>query len=145
MNRKLTAAAALLVLAVPLGASAQAAPPKGFTKTVDFTDASPDPSGNAESGNEMHCSGKLPQETPIAVKVPGPGIIDVTLAGFQGDWALQIRDADGEVLAGDDVNPPAYETAEVRLKKAATINILPCNMTGTPQAKVTYKFTPKKK
>jgi hypothetical protein len=144
MRTRTALALVVAVVAVPVGASAQAAPPKGFTKTVDFTDATPDPSGNAESGNEMHCSGKLPQETPIAVKIPGPGIVDVTLGGFQGDWALQIQDAGGDVLAGDDQNPPAYETAEVRLKKAATINILPCNMEGTPQAKVTYKYTYKK-
>ena len=144
MNRKLVSALAVAVVAVPLGTTAHAATPKGFTKTVDFTDATPDPSGNAESGNEMHCSGKLPQETPISVKLPGPGVVDVTLGGFQGDWALQIQDAAGGVLGGDDQNPPAYETAEVRVKKAATIKILPCNLEGTPQATVTYKYTYKK-
>ena len=144
MNRKLAAALSVAVVAVPLGASAQAAPPKGFTKTVDFTDATPDPTGNAESSNDAHCSGKLPQETPISVKLPGPGILDVALGGFQGDWALQVQDASGEVLAGDDVNPPSYETAEVRVKKAATIKILPCNLEGTPQGKVTYTYKYKK-
>src|SRR3954447_5003782 len=110
MNRMLVAALAVTALAIPLGAGAQAAPPKGFTKTVDFTDATPDPSGNAQTGgNELHCSGQLPQEAPIAVKIPGPGIIDVTLGGFQGDWALQVKDASGEILAGDDVNPPSYD------------------------------------
>ena len=144
MNRKLACALAVAVVAVPLGASANAAPPKGFTKTVDFTDATPDPSGNAESGNEMHCSGQLPQEDPIEVKLPGPGILDVSIAGFQGDWALQIQDKDGEVGAGDDQNPPAYEATSARFKKPMTVKILPCNMTGTPQAKVTYKYTFKK-
>jgi hypothetical protein len=144
MNRTITTALAIAALAIPLGASAQAAPPKSFTKTVQFTDATPDPTGNAESGNEMHCSGKLPREEGITVKIPGPGMVDVTLGGFQGDWSLQIQDASGEVIAGDDVNPPDYETAGVRLKKAATIIIAPCNMSGTPQADVTYKYTYRK-
>ena len=68
----------------------------------------------------------------------------VSIGGFQGDWSLQIQDASGEVLSGADVNPPDYETAGVRLKKAATIIIAPCNMSGTPQAKVTYKYTYRK-
>ena len=144
MNRTVTTALALAALAIPLGASAQAAPPKGFTKTVSYTDATPDPSGNAESSEEMHCSGKLPREEGISVKIPGPGMVDVTIGGFQGDWSLQIQDASGEVLSGADVNPPDYETAGVRLKKAATIIIAPCNMSGTPQAKVTYKYTYRK-
>ena len=144
MNSKLIAAAAVAGLGISLAGGAQAAPPKNFTKTVSFTDATPDPSGNAESGNEMHCSGKLPREEGIKVKIPGPGMVDVTLGGFQGDWSLQIQDASGEVIAGDDVNPPDYETAGVRLKKAATIVIAPCNMTGTPEATVTYKYTYRK-
>ena len=139
--RTRTAIIATAVLAVGLGTSAQAAPPKGFTKTVTFTDATPDPSGNAESGNENHCNGVLPREEPIVVKIPGPGMVDVTLAGFQGDWTLQLQDAKGEVIGGNDVNPPDYETAGVRLKKAQTIKILPCNLAGTPQATVTYKYT----
>jgi hypothetical protein len=144
MNSRLIAGVAAAVVALPLGAAAHAAPPKSFTKTVSFTDATPDPSGNAESGNENHCSGALPQEAPITVKIPGPGMLDVTLGGFQGDWSLQLRDASGEVIAGDDVNPPDYETAGVRLRKAQTVQILPCNMAGTPQATVTYKYTYRK-
>jgi hypothetical protein len=144
MNSKLIATAAVAALGIAVAGSAQAAPPKNFTKTVSFTDATPDPSGNAESGNEMHCSGQLPREEGIKVKIPGPGMVDVTLGGFQGDWSLQIQDATGEVIAGDDVNPPDYETAGVRLKKAATIVIAPCNLAGTPEATVTYKYTYRK-
>jgi hypothetical protein len=140
-----TALIAAVVAGVSLANVAGAAPPKGFTKTVSFTDATPDPTGNAASGNENHCSGKLPQEAPISLKVPGAGTVDVTLGGFQGDWALQIKDASGEVLAGDDQNPPAYESTSVSLKKAGTISILPCNLEGTPQGTVTYTYTPKKK
>lgn len=144
MNSKLAATLTASLVALSLGATAQAAPPKGFTKTVSFTDGTPDPSGNTADTEAEHCMGVLPQEKPIALKVPGPGMVDVTLAGFQGDWTLMITDAKGEVLSGADVNPPDYETAGVRLKKAATINILPCNLAGTPQADVTYKYTYRK-
>lgn len=135
----------VLAVGVALGTTANAAPPKGFSKTVSFTDGTPDPSGNAASGNENHCNGKLPQEKPISVVIPGPGTVDVSIDGFQGDWALQVRDAKGEVLAGDDVNPPGYEATSVKLKKGATIQILPCNLAGTPAGKVTYTYTYKKK
>lgn len=140
-----TAVIASLVAGLSLATVADAAPPKSFKKTVSFTDATPDPTGNAASGNENHCSGQLPQEDPITVKIPGPGTLEVSIGGFQGDWALQIKDASGEVLAGDDVNPPSdFESASVRFKKAATVGILPCNLEGTPQAEVTYSYTYKK-
>lgn len=130
------------ITALALAAPALAAPPKPFTQSVTFTDSTPDPSGNTATGNENHCSGKLPKETPISVKIPGPGDVDVSLSSVTGDWALQIQDADGNVLAGDDVNPPGTEATSVRLKKAATIKVLPCNLAGAPTAKVTisYKF-----
>jgi hypothetical protein len=144
MNLTLAGTALVALTAVSLGATAQAAPPKKFSKTVSYTDPTPDPSGNAGSGNENHCSGQLPREDPISVKIPGPGTLDVSLGGFQGDWALQLRQGD-EVIAGDDVNPPGYEAATVRFKKAGTVLIQPCNLEGTPQGTVTYTYTPKGK
>lgn len=140
-----TALIASVVAGVSLTSVANAAPPKSFTKTVSFTDGTPDPSGNAASGNENHCSGKLPQEAPISLKVPGPGNVEVSIGGFQGDWALQLKDSAGDVIAGDDVNPPdAFESSSVRFKKAGTLSILPCNMAGTPQAEVKITYTYKK-
>ena len=140
-----TAVIAALVAGLSVASVADAAPPKNFKKTVSFTDATPDPTGNAASGNENHCSGQLPQEAPISVKVPGPGYLEVSFAGFQGDWSLQVKDKDGEVLGGADVNPPSeFESVSIRFKKAATVGILPCNMGGTPQAEVTYSYTYKK-
>jgi hypothetical protein len=140
-----TAVIAALVAGLSVASVADAAPPKNFKKTVSFTDATPDPTGNAASGNENHCSGQLPQEAPISVKVPGPGYLEVSIAGFQCDWSLQVKDKDGEVLGGADVNPPSeFESVSIRFKKAATVGILPCNMSGTPQAEVTYSYTYKK-
>jgi hypothetical protein len=140
-----TAVIASVVVGMSFATIAEAAPPKNFKKTVSFTDATPDPSGNAASGNENHCSGQLPQEDPISVKIPGPGYLEVSIAGFQGDWSLQVKGADGEVLGGADVNPPSeFEAVSIRFKKAETVGILPCNMGGTPQAEVTYSYTYKK-
>lgn len=134
--------AAAIGLAVP----ALAAPPKpkNFTQEVSFTDATPDPSGNANSGNENHCTGRLPHEAPITVNVPGPGDVDLSLSGFTGDWGLQVLDASGEVIGGDDQTPPALEATSVRLKKAGIIKVLPCNEAGTPTAKVTIKYSYRK-
>jgi hypothetical protein len=146
MNRKLACTILVAAVGVALSTSANAAPPKGFSKTVSFTDSTPDPTGNAGATNQDHCSGKLPQEAPLSVKIPGAGSVDINIDGFQGDWALQIKDASGEIIAGDDQNPPnAFESTSVSLKKAATIQILPCNLEGTPQANVHYTYTPKRK
>jgi hypothetical protein len=143
VNGRLAGTAVVALMAVSFGASAQAAPPKKFAKTVSYTDATPDPSGNAGSGNEDHCTGQLPREAPISVKIPAAGTLDVSLGGFQGDWALQLREGD-EIIAGDDVNPPGYEATSVRFKKATTVLIQPCNLEGTPQGTVTYSYTPKR-
>ena len=144
--RTLVVVAVVATAAVGTALPSAAAParPKNFTQQVTFTDTTPDPSGNAESGNENHCSGKLPQEAPISVKIPGPGDVDVTLSSVTGDWALQVKNAAGEVLAGDDVNPPEAEATSVRLKKAGVIKVLPCNMAGAPTAKVTIKYSYRK-
>ena len=131
-------------VAVAIPSTAAPAKPKNFTQEVTFTDATPDASGNANSGNENHCSGKLPKEAPITVKVPGPGDVDVALSGMTGDWGLQIQDETGSVIGGDDQTPPALEAGSVRLKKAGTIKILPCNEAGTPTAKVTIKYSYRK-
>ena len=144
--RTLLSVALVATAAVGTALPSAAAPakPKNFTQVVTFTDATPDPSGNANSGNENHCTGKLPQEAPITVKVPGPGDVDVALSGMTGDWGLQLLDASGEVIGGDDQTPPALEAASVRLKKAGTIKVFPCNEAGTPTAKVTIKYSYRK-
>jgi hypothetical protein len=130
-----------LVAAVPSlpASAAKPKPPKPFTKSYSVTDMTPDPTGNTNSNEAMHCKGKLPMEAPIKVKVPGPGDVDVTTA-VTGDWSLMITDANGDVLGGADVNPPASEEASVRLKKAQTIDVYACNMEGAPSAKVTVHY-----
>lgn len=146
-TRILLATALTAVTATGAVAPAMAAkpkPPSNFTQNVTFSDPTPDPTGNLNDDEADHCSGRLPQEAPISVKVPGPGSLEVTLSGFQGDWSLQIKNSKGEIEAGVDVNPPDAESTAVFFKKAGTWLVLPCNMTGTPEAKVQIKYTYRK-
>ncbi len=136
-----TGAISALALGFAVPSVAKAPPkPKPFTTTYSVTDATPDPTGNTASTEAEHCKGKLPMEAPIAVKVPGPGDLDVSTA-VTGDWTLMITDAKGEVLTGADVNPPESEATSARVKKAQTINVYACNLAGAPTAKVTVKYT----
>ncbi len=140
MHRALLAL--LLVPSVALAAPSSAGPkPKPTTQTVTFTDATPDPSGIAV-GSDGHCSGLLPRETPIAFKAPSAGRLEVSLGGFTGEWALQLRNDKDVVLAAGDVPPPSFETLSIKVKKAGTIKVLPCNLAGTPNAVVRISFTP---
>ena len=143
MRRTLVAVVTLAVAAMSFGVHAQAAP-KGFTKTVIFTDTTPDPTGYRHGTNEEHCLGVLPMEAPIVLKVPAAGTVDVALSGFLGDWTLMITDPAGEIITGADVDPPAFESAGFKVKKASTVHVHPCNFAGTPESTVTIKWTPKK-
>ena len=145
MSSKRTKLAVLCLLlagpaALPASASpAQPAPPqKG---DVDYTDPTPDPTGNAESGNQNHCNGLLPREAPYVFKAPAAGKLSVKIDGFVGDWSLQIRDGKDKVLGGDDQNPPATESTSVKIKAKGEIRIQPCNMGGTPMGAIHYVFT----
>lgn len=133
--------ALLLIPSVALAAPSFAGPkPKPIKQTVVFTDATPDPSGVAV-GSDGHCSGLLPREAPIAFKAPAAGKLEVSISGFSGEWALQLRSDKDVVLAADDVPPPSFETLSVKVKKPTTINVLPCNLAGTPDAVVQITFT----
>lgn len=137
-----TVLALLLVPSVAFAVPSFAGPkPKPIKQTVPFTDATPDPTGVAV-GSDGHCSGLLPREAPIAFKAPGAGKLEVSISGFTGEWALQLRSEKDVVLAADDVPPPSFETLSIKLKKAGTVNVLPCNLAGTPNAVVQIIFTP---
>ena len=145
MNRPLVLALALVAGATIATTPASAAKPKKpITGTFTQSDPTPDPTGNATTGNQNHCTGKLPQEKPFQFKAPAAGKLKVELSGFQGDWALQILDDKGNVLGGDDVTPDTAgttESATVKIRKKMTVGILPCNMGGGPSATAKYTFT----
>jgi len=145
MTTKPILIAAVLAMGAAGAAPAIAAPtaPKPMKGTWSFTDTTPDPSGNAETGsNASHCSGKLPSG-PADVnghtfKVKRAGTLTVE-SHVVGDWAIQLLDAKGNVITGDDVNPPASESLLMSLKKGSYTLIL-CNLEGAPTASADYSF-----
>jgi hypothetical protein len=135
------ALALVLIPSLALAAPSFAAPkPKPIKQTVPFRDATPDPSGIAV-GSDGHCSGLLPREAPIVFKAPAAGKLDVSIRGFTGEWALQLRNDKDAVLAAEDVPPPDFEKLSIKIRKAATINVLPCNLAGSPDGIVDIVFT----
>lgn len=123
-------------------APAQAAPPKSFSKTVTFVDATPDPT--AFFLGPEHCMGRLPAEDPVVVDLPGPGKVDIAISGFTGEWSLMVTNPKGSVIAVADADAPETESLTLKVKKAGKISILPCNIAGTFEATITYSYTYKK-
>ena len=149
MNRRGTTAALSLVAiaaaaATPAFASPAKSKPKPLKGTWSFTDTTPDPSGNANTGsNASHCSGKLPAG-PADVNthkftVKGTGTF-TAIGHVTGDWAIQLLDAKGNVITGDDVNPPASEAIAGMTLRKGTYSLLLCNMEGAPTATADYTF-----
>lgn len=138
--RRLTVSVVAAVTVGLVAAPSIAAPKrKPITKTVAFRDATPDPSGIAV-GSDGHCSGLLPREKAYAFQAPAAGTLKATIGGFSGEWALQLRDSKDRVLAAQDVNG-GFETLSVKVRKPGVVNVLPCNLAGTPDSVITLVFT----
>ena len=138
-----TALTASLVAVVALGALSPAlAGPKQVKGSYEVGPLTPDPTPVA--GNVCE------PQTPSAIdkhpfKVPGAGTLEVTIA-MTGDYALGMRDKNGDRLAeSDGGTPDTAEAMSVKFKRAETITIEACNFAGAPTATVSYVFTPKKK
>ena len=142
MSRTVLLSAGAALLAASAFAPAAAAPPKSFSRTVTFVDSTPDPS--AYFLGPEHCMGRLPAEQPVAVTIPGPGVVDVAISGFTGEWSLMITDKNGDVIATADADAPATESTSFRIKRPGKINILPCNLAGTSEATLKYGYTYKR-
>jgi len=117
---------------------AQAGPPKPFSKTMVFVDDTPDPS--AYFLGPEHCLGQLPREKPVPVTIPGPGVFDIAISGFTGEWSLLVAEPSGKIVATADADAPKTEATSIRFKKATKIEILPCNLAGTFEAKLVYSY-----
>jgi hypothetical protein len=133
----LVVGAMALTVAAPL-VPAQAGPPKAFSKSMVFVDDTPDPS--AYFLGPEHCLGQLPREKPVAVTIPGPGVFDIAISGFTGEWSLLVAEPGGKVVATADADAPRTESTSIRFKKATKIEILPCNLAGTFEAKLVYSY-----
>lgn len=114
--------------------------PKPIEQQVAYSDATPDLTG-LRPGSDAHCNGLLPQEKPYEFKAPAAGRLKVGISGFTGEWALELRDADGRVLAEQDVTMPEREELTVKLRKPAVVSIRPCNLAGGANGTISLSFT----
>src|SRR4051812_14332672 len=151
MNRRavittaaLTAVAAAITPALASPAQHTLKPLKG---TFSYTDVTPDATitGLGEAGKRVgYCKGTLPA-APADVnvhtlKVAGPGTLTVAGANTL-DWAMEVRDAKGILLAGSDgTGPTDAEGTVVPLRKAGAYQVIYCNLTGAPTATAAYSY-----
>jgi hypothetical protein len=140
MSRSTLALLVVAVVAVTAAPGLAAPKPKPITQSVPFTDTTPDYSGWAV-GPDSHCAGLLPREEAYEFKAPAAGSLKVSISGFTGEWALDLRDAKGNVLAETDVLAPEQETLTIKLRRPGVVNIGPCNLAGTPEALISLVFT----
>jgi len=118
--------------------------PKPLHGTFSYTDVTPDPTVVANSDAATHCHGKVPS-APVDVnsrtlKVKGRGTLTV-VGKNMGDWAMEVRDKAGNVLAGSDGGGPRdVEGTVVSLSRAGTYSVVYCNLEGEPTTTATYRF-----
>jgi len=146
MNRRIViAAAGIGVIAVGSFAPAVAkTKPKPIKGTWSYTDATPDPTVTANSDASSHCHGNLPSlPTDVnshTLKIKGPGTLTV-VGHNQLDWAMEVRDKAGNVLAGSDsTSPTGAEGTVVGLTRAGTYSVVYCSAEGEPTITASYKF-----
>ena len=145
MNRRLSVAVAAVTIVTVGMSPAMAAKkkPKPLKGTFSYTDTTPDPSSTTAAATQ-HCHGKLPA-SPVDVnsgtlKVAGKGFL--TVVGHNKlDWAMEVRDAKGNVLSGNDgSSPTSAEGTTAFLPKAGTYSIVYCNLEGEPTTTADYTF-----
>lgn len=153
MRRTATAAAALLAVAgLAAGIPAEAAKkkPKPITGTYDVQ-LPPDPTPNAliqVPGAPGGCIGLVPasiDDHPFTV--PAAGTLRVKLSSDSPipdnpagpDWDLWLLEG-AEALAGSNGATDEEEVA-YKFKKKTQVTFQVCNLTGTPDATVSYTFT----
>lgn len=142
MHRTALLTSCLALLGGGLLAPAHAGPPASFSKTVTFVDRTPDPS--AYFLGPEHCMGRLPAEKPVVVAIPASGVVSIDIRGFTGEWSLMVTNPKGAVIGVADADAPETESMKLKMKRAGTIHILPCNIAGTFEATLTYAYQYKK-
>ena len=135
-NRKiamgLTAALAVAVLPSFAGASA-----RQTSGTWTFTDVTPNPTVFGQ------CSGPEVPSAPVDVnsydiKVTKKRATLTTLSGNTLDWAAEVRDSKGNVIASyDGGTPDVVENISVPLRKG-TYTVYYCNWAGEPTIDVDW-------
>src|SRR5436305_3606569 len=139
-----TLAAVSVAGSVPALAAKPKPKPKPLSGTFSYTDVTPDPTVTANTDAATHCHGKVPaapsdvNSHPLTVKGRGT----LTVVGHnKGDWAMEVRDKAGNVLAGSDGQTPTdAEGTVVSLARAGTYSVVYCNLEGEPTTTATYRF-----
>ena len=151
MNRKLMCVlASLAVLALSAPALARVTNErKPVSGTWTYLDSTPDPTLDADithhcTNPATHASGQQTPPAPTDVnvqtlKVKKRGTLSLTGHGT-GDWAVEVLNSKGVSIAGNDVNPPEFESLITRLPKAGEYQVMWCNLSGEPQITVDYEF-----
>jgi hypothetical protein len=147
MNRRAVLAVAPIAAVAVVGAlpAVAAKPkPKPLKGTWSFTDTTPDPTVTANTDAATHCHGNVPAApTDVndhAIKVKGRGLLTV-VGNNKLDWAMEVRDSKGDVLAGSDGSTPQTpEGTTLELTKAGTYTVVYCNLEGEPTITADYKF-----
>lgn len=147
--RRVAAVVALGVAVAGAYAPAAAAPKKKppITKTYDLRLVPvPDPpQGTTCLRKELE---GLSIDTQV-IKPTGPGILNVKVSGFRGDWDITVLDdSHTEIGSGSGTTTPTgaaiqaegEDTLTLKFKKAQTIKISICNFAGTPIAKASYEY-----
>lgn len=135
-----TAAAASLAAVAALGALAPASAAGKPVVTKYTAQATPDPTTTTPGGEV--CDPVTPTARHRTVyKVPAAGTVKVELANTL-DWAIGIREGEKLLGSADGASPEVREVAQVKVKKAVTLNLDVCNFAGEPSVAVTVTFTP---
>jgi hypothetical protein len=131
-----TAAAAVLALGM-IGSGAGAKPPKSGTWT--FVDTTPNPSNFGECMNTTVPSSPADVNSfPVKV-TKKKGAVLTTTSHNQGDWAADVRDSKGNIIATSDqpIGGSQAENFVLTLRKGSyTVNY--CNWSGEPQITVDW-------
>lgn len=130
-----------LVLGVALALSAlpsSAAPRMQTSGTFAYTDVTPNPTVFGECSNSTVPSAPA-DVNAYEVKVKKPRMTLTTTSHNQLDWAAEVRDSKGNVLATSD-QPFGGSQAEnfVLSLKKGTYTVYYCNWSGEPQITVDW-------
>ena len=83
-------------------------------------------------------------KTTESLKIPFPGILTVTMTGFEGDWDLYVTDSEGgEIAAGTEsqlTGAPPSEEVKVFLPKGYEVQMVACNWLGGLSAEVAWSL-----
>ena len=135
-TRLVLAVLPVALLGMTVAPSLAAPKAKPFTQTYEASAPVP--------GAELSCDGTLPMgQDLMEIKIPAAGTVKVDLAGFLGDWDLQLTANGTELGVSQEIQPLTEgESVAVKVKKALTLVVNACNYNGGPTGTVTLAYKP---